>query len=97
MPDSTTTLDQLRAKICCFPKSPGVYLMKDAKGVVLYVGKAKDLRSRVGSYFQPSADLLASRGPEIARMVCKLRSSLAWPTIVYLPCSSGAGASMMKN
>jgi excinuclease ABC subunit C len=46
-----------------------VYLFKDAAGVVLYVGKAKNLRARVGSYFQPSADLLASRGPEIERMV----------------------------
>ncbi|MCP4251002.1 MAG: excinuclease ABC subunit UvrC [bacterium] len=52
-----------------FPKTPGVYLMKDTTGRVLYVGKAKDLRSRVNSYFQESADLLNSRGPEIARMV----------------------------
>ena len=52
-----------------FPKSPGVYLMKDASGRVLYIGKAKDLRTRVSSYFQESADLLNTRGPEIARMV----------------------------
>ena len=65
---SDAKLEQLRDKIACFPKGPGVYLMKDAAGVVLYVGKAKDLRSRVASYFQPSADLLSSRGPEIARM-----------------------------
>lgn len=43
--------------------------MKDAEDRVLYVGKAKDLRSRVSSYFQPSADLLNTRGPEIARMI----------------------------
>ncbi|MFH0982851.1 MAG: excinuclease ABC subunit UvrC [Planctomycetota bacterium] len=60
---------RLREKIAHFPKTPGVYLMKDANSVVLYVGKAKDLRARVSSYFQPSADLLGTRGPEIARMV----------------------------
>lgn len=62
----------LRARIALFPKSPGVYLMKDARGRVLYVGKAKDLRSRVMSYFQDSADLLRTRGPEIASMIAKV-------------------------
>jgi excinuclease ABC subunit C len=37
------------------PTKPGCYLMKDARGRVLYVGKAVNLRSRVRSYFQPSA------------------------------------------
>ncbi len=58
----------LRERIARFPKTPGVYFMKDSQGRVLYIGKAKDLRSRAGSYFQPSADLLNTRGPEIARM-----------------------------
>lgn len=34
------------------PKGPGVYLMRDAAGTVIYVGKAKDLRARVAQYFQ---------------------------------------------
>ncbi|MDX1764661.1 MAG: excinuclease ABC subunit UvrC [bacterium] len=38
-----------------FPRSPGVYLMKDRRGEILYVGKAKDLRARVRAYFAPSA------------------------------------------
>ncbi len=39
------------AKARTFPTSPGVYLMKDAQGRVLYIGKAKNLRARAGSYF----------------------------------------------
>uniref|UniRef100_I2Q1L9 UvrABC system protein C n=1 Tax=Desulfovibrio sp. U5L TaxID=596152 RepID=I2Q1L9_9BACT len=35
-----------------FPTSPGVYLMKGGKGKILYVGKAKNLRARLGSYFR---------------------------------------------
>ena len=41
---------KLRLHIANFPKTPGVYLMKDAKGRMLYVGKAKDLRRRLTSY-----------------------------------------------
>jgi excinuclease ABC subunit C len=38
----------------CYPVQPGCYLLKDARGQVLYVGKAKNLRRRLASYFQPS-------------------------------------------
>jgi excinuclease ABC subunit C len=44
--------DQLKA----LPAKPGVYLFRDERGDVLYVGKAKSLRPRVRSYFQASAD-----------------------------------------
>ena len=44
------------AKVKEFPQSPGVYLMKDAAGRVIYVGKAKNLRSRAGSYFHAAAE-----------------------------------------
>jgi excinuclease ABC subunit C len=39
-------------KVQLLPESPGVYLLKDPKGAILYVGKAKNLRNRVRSYFQ---------------------------------------------
>lgn len=42
----------LEAKLKALPDTPGVYLMKDAVGDVIYVGKASSLRSRVRSYFQ---------------------------------------------
>jgi excinuclease ABC subunit C len=42
--------DAIAGKLPHLPESPGVYLWKDAEGVVLYVGKAKRLRSRVRSY-----------------------------------------------
>jgi excinuclease ABC subunit C len=43
------------AKVRGFPQSPGVYLMKDAAGRVIYVGKAKNLRARASSYFLRAA------------------------------------------
>lgn len=46
---------QIRDKLSSLPASPGVYLMKDAAGKVLYVGKAISLRQRVRSYFQSAA------------------------------------------
>ncbi|UCG15420.1 MAG: UvrB/UvrC motif-containing protein, partial [Phycisphaerales bacterium] len=70
--DDERRIKKLRETIARFPKAPGVYLMKDASGRVLYVGKANDLRARVSSYFQDRADLLNTRGPEIARMVTRV-------------------------
>lgn len=64
-------LETIREKIKGFPSGPGLYFMKGPKDVVLYIGKAKNLRSRAGSYFQESADLLSSRSPMIAEMVNK--------------------------
>lgn len=46
----------LEEKIQQFPTSPGVYLMRDLAGEIIYVGKARSLRQRVRSYFNPSGD-----------------------------------------
>jgi len=42
-------------KVKTFPTTPGVYLMKDDRGTVIYIGKAKNLRSRASSYFLKEA------------------------------------------
>ena len=45
----------LKEKLRRLPKAPGTYLMKDHRGSIIYVGKAKILKSRVASYFGSTA------------------------------------------
>ena len=46
--------EAIRKKISSLPHKPGVYLMKDRFGTVIYIGKARSLRKRVSQYFHPS-------------------------------------------
>src|SRR4029079_2451801 len=56
-------LQKLAEKAKALPKAPGVYLMKDARGRVIYVGKSASLRDRVTSYFLPSTKLEVKKAP----------------------------------
>ena len=78
--------EALLAKIREFPKTPGVYLMKDDRGRIIYVGKAVSLRNRVGQYFQPSADL----GPRKEQMVAEVAD------IEFLPAESEVDALLQE-
>jgi excinuclease ABC subunit C len=57
MPNAADRRATLLAQAASFPESPGVYLFKDVRGRVLYVGKADVLRDRIRSYFGPSLDV----------------------------------------
>lgn len=62
------TFDQLKEKAACLPLAPGVYIMKDKRGAVIYVGKAQKLKNRVSQYFQDSA----GHSPKTRMMVSKI-------------------------
>jgi len=64
----------IQQKIKSFPAGPGLYFMKGKNEKVLYIGKAKNLRSRAASYFQASADIISSRGPKIDEMLDKIQT-----------------------
>ncbi len=59
----------LTEKLGTLPNQPGVYLMKDGAGKVIYVGKASSLRSRVRQYFQPGH----TDSPRILHLISKIR------------------------
>ncbi|MDD3905921.1 MAG: excinuclease ABC subunit UvrC [Candidatus Omnitrophica bacterium] len=77
----------LKAKVRALPGSPGVYIMKDDDGQVLYVGKACNLKKRVSSYFQLGKKL----NERLERLVRSVKD------IEYLPASTEAEALIYEN
>ncbi len=88
-PDSVR-LSRLREKAKDLPQSPGVYFMKDINGVVIYVGKSRNLHDRVGSYFVPSADL--GWGSQAKHMLLEFVADFD-----TLDCDSEVEALLMEN
>jgi len=92
-PESSSTespelgFNHAAAKVRTFPHTPGVYLMKDAAGRVIYVGKAKNLRSRAGSYFLKAA----AEEQRTARLVREIAD------IEYLDAESEVDALLMES
>jgi len=89
MPEQPLTPEQAlqpRFKVRAFPTTPGLYLMKDAQGRVIYVGKAKNLRARAGSYFLKAAELDARIRDWVGEIA----------DIDYLPADSEVDALLME-
>ncbi len=83
-------VEAIRDHIKGFPSGPGLYFMKAAGDRLLYIGKAKNLRSRAGSYFQAGADILSARGPKIVEMVARVE------TVDYLETKSEVDAILQE-
>lgn len=80
------TRPDLQSIVGSLPESPGCYQYLDEKGTVIYVGKAKNLRRRVGSYFRPDQPSLKTR-----LLVSKIRD------IKYVVVNSETDALLLEN
>ncbi len=63
-------LKRINMSLKDFPREPGVYFMRDKNGEILYIGKAKDLRERLSSYFRHNSEL----PPRTARLIQQVAS-----------------------
>lgn len=81
-----TRLERLRDKANSLPLSPGVYIMKNADGAVLYVGKSKKLKNRVVSYFSGSGHT-----PKTVRLVSLIND------FDYIVCKTEIEALTLEN
>ena len=79
------TLEYLREKASLLPKSPGVYIMENSEGKVIYVGKSRALKNRVSQYFHGSHD------PKTTRMAGNVRD------FRYITCDTEFEALILEN
>src|SRR5690242_20328873 len=68
-------MSKLEDKLKNLPTEPGVYFYKDAKGKIIYIGKAAVLKNRVSSYFQKTA-----KDPKTTLLVADIRD-VEWITV----------------
>ncbi|MBO4229453.1 MAG: excinuclease ABC subunit UvrC [Clostridia bacterium] len=80
-------LSKLREKANLLPPTPGVYLMQNSRGVIIYVGKSKVLKHRVSQYFQSHSEL----SPKTAKMVSSVSD------FSYILCDSEMEALTLEN
>src|SRR5207302_4257847 len=73
-------------KVKTFPAGPGVYIMKDSQGRVLYVGKAKNLRNRAGHYFTQAA-VVDRRTADLVKVIAD---------VDFIPADSEVDALLME-
>ena len=81
------SFEQAAKKVKTFPQEPGVYLFKDNACVVIYVGKAVNLRSRAGSYFQKAAKEEMRTSPWVGD-ICDAD---------FIPCESEVDALLVES
>ncbi len=80
-------LTELKAKANRLPLTPGVYIMKDKNGVIIYIGKAKALKNRVTQYFGSGNQ----HTEKVRRMVSNIDS------FEYILCDSEFEALILEN
>lgn len=83
--ENKDTLEYLRKKAAGLPKTPGVYIMEDRNGHVIYVGKSRALKNRVSSYFHGAHNIKTEK---MVSHVCDFR---------YITCDSEMEALVMEN
>jgi excinuclease ABC subunit C len=86
-PPKDDILEKIKNLLKTIPQTPGIYKMKDEKGEIIYVGKAKNLRNRVAQYFQLSKGQ-SIKVKKMAEKVCD---------IDYIECNSELEALMLET